>query len=72
MLKKPLKNLTPLYDKDLGGIRDAKNMPIYYKGNIQQADSQHQIKWRETQSNYTKIRDKIRLSTLSKSTQYSN
>ena len=42
------------------------------KGNMQQANSQHQTKWRETQRDPTEIRNKTRLSTLSPSIQYSS
>ena len=49
---------TPLSDKDLGEIRDKRKTLKHNKGNLQQANSQHQIKWRESKSNFTKIRDK--------------
>ena len=53
--------------KSLREIRDTRDMPKHNKGILQQADSQHLIKWRETQSNSTKIRDKTSRSTLSMS-----
>ena len=40
---------------------DTRNIPKYNKSNIQQVESQHQIKWRETQRNSTKIRNRTRL-----------
>jgi hypothetical protein len=70
-----LKNIwqspTPLPDKSLGKIRNSMPIDKYSKNNIKQTSSQHQTKWRETWSNPTKIRDKIRLSTLSLPVQYS-
>ena len=60
-------NLTPL-----GEIRDTRNVSKHNKSNIQQADSQHQIKWRKTQSDSTKVRNKTRLSTLSIFIQHSS
>ena len=68
MLKK---NLTSLYGKGLGGTRDTRNICKDNESNLQQADSQHQIQWRETQSDFTKIRNKTSLSTLSIAVQYS-
>lgn len=47
-----------------------KDMTRYNKGNIQQSDRQHQIKWRDTSCNSTKINYKTSLSTLSLSIQY--
>lgn len=64
------KNPTPLHDKSSGEIRDSKNIPKH-KSNLEQAHSQHQIKWKETQSNSSKIRNNLRLSSLSIATQYS-
>ena len=58
-------NQYPSMIKGLGETRDTRNMSKHNKSNIQQVDSQHQIEWRETQSNSTKIRNKTRLSTLS-------
>ena len=65
MPKKPLtkSNTASLY-KVLEEIRDIRDIPKHNKGNIQQDNIQHQTKWRETQSNSTKIRNKTRLSTL--------
>lgn len=54
-------NRTHLHDKSLGEIRNTGHTPKHRKGNLQQAYSQHQIKWRGTQSNSTKIRNKTRL-----------
>ena len=60
MLEKPLSkqnkmkqtnkqtNKTQLHYKSLGEIRDTRHISKHSKGNVQQADSQHQIKWRET------------------------
>ena len=58
MLKKPGENSTPLHDKGLGEIRNTRNIPKCNKGKIQQANSQHQTKWRKIQSNPTEIRYK--------------
>jgi hypothetical protein len=41
------KNPTPLHDKRLGEIRDRRPIPKHNKGSIQQANSKHQITWRE-------------------------
>ena len=43
-------NSTPLYDKVLGDWKDTKIISKQNKSNIQQTDSKHQIKWRETQT----------------------
>jgi hypothetical protein len=51
--KKP----THLHDKSHGKIRNSRPIPKYNKSNIQQNSRQHQTKWRETQSNPTKIMD---------------
>jgi hypothetical protein len=59
------KNPTLLHDKGPVVTRDRRNIPHHNKGNLQQPYSQHQIKWRETQSNSTKIKNKTRLSTFS-------
>ena len=67
--EKPLTNSnTPLYDKSLEEISDTRNILKYNKSNIQQAYSHRQIKWRKTQSDTTKIRNKM--STLSILIQY--
>jgi hypothetical protein len=58
------KSPTPLHDKNLGEIRDARDITKHNKGNSQQAYSQHRIKWGETQSNSTKTRNKTKLSSL--------
>lgn len=60
-----------LMKKRLKEIRDKRDVPKHNKGNLQQANRQDHIKWREIKSNSTKIRNKIRLSTFSMSTQYS-
>ena len=54
MLKRPSTNPTPLHDKGLGAIKNIRNISKHNTSNIQQANNQHQIKWRETQSDYTK------------------
>jgi hypothetical protein len=51
------KNPTPIHDKSLGKIRNSRPITKHNKSNIQQASSQHQTKWREAESNPTKIRD---------------
>ena len=47
-----------IQDKNLGESKDTRNIPKHNKGNIQQAKSQHQSKWRETHSDPTEIRNK--------------
>ena len=64
-------NRTPLYDKSFGYSRDTRDLPKHNKGNLQQTYSWHKIKWRETQSKFNKIMNKIRLATLSISIQHS-
>jgi hypothetical protein len=54
-------NTTPLHVKRIGEIRNSRS--LHNKGNIQLTISQSEIKWRETWSNPTKIRDKTRLPT---------
>lgn len=56
--KKPLKNSPPLHDKSLGENRGTSDIPKDNKGNLQQAYSQPQIKWRGTENNSTKIMNK--------------
>ena len=69
--KKDLRqNLTPLHDKGIGEMRDKRNIPKHNKGNIQQTNSQHHTKWRETQSDPIKVRNKTSLPTLFVSIQY--
>jgi hypothetical protein len=41
------KNQTPLHDKSLGESKDTRCIDKQSKGDIYQANSQHQIKWRE-------------------------
>jgi hypothetical protein len=55
---------TTLHIKSHGDSRDTRHIPKHNKGNIQ-ANSQHQIQWKETLSNSTKIRYMIKMSTLS-------
>jgi hypothetical protein len=71
MLKKPLTKSNTLYVESLGEIRDTGQTPKYNKSNIQQANNQHQIKWRGILNNSTKTRDKSMLPTISLSIQYS-
>ena len=35
------------FNKSLGESKDTRNIPKHNKGNIQQANSQHQTKWRK-------------------------
>jgi hypothetical protein len=58
-------NTTPLHDKSLGKNRNPRPITKHNKINIQQTSSQHQIKWRETWWNPTKIRDKTKGCSLS-------
>jgi hypothetical protein len=69
MLKKTLTKYNTL--KSIVEIRNYKSIPKYTKNNIQQTNSQQQTKWRETQSNTIKIRDKIRQPILFQPIQYS-
>ena len=62
MLIKPLTKSKPIHDKDLVENRDNRNISKHDKSNIYQTNSQHQTKWRETQSDSPKIRNKTRLS----------
>jgi len=56
MLKKPVgKNLIPFHVTSPGVIRHIQCILNHNKGNIQQANRQHQIKWTETSSISTKI-----------------
>ena len=69
-------NPKPFHVKSLKEIIDTRILPKHNKGNIQQADSKHEIKWRETiplmeRSNSSKIRDQLRLPSLSVCLQYS-
>ena len=62
----------PFMIKALERNRDTKNIHKHNKGNTQQANSQHQTKWRKTPSNPTEIRNQTRMSALSISVQYSS
>jgi hypothetical protein len=53
-----------LHDKNPVEIKNTTHIHQHNKGSLYQAYSQHQIKWRETQSNSTKIGKNSRLSTL--------
>ena len=44
----PLIGRNPLHENSLEEIRGERDVLKHNKSNIQQADSQHQIKWRET------------------------
>ena len=43
--------------KSIGEIRNSRPIPKHNKSNLQQTSSQYQSKWRETQSNPTKMRE---------------
>lgn len=60
--RKTFNKIQILHDKSPGEIRDSSSICKHNKGNLQQAQNQHQIKSRKIQSNSTKIRSKIRLS----------
>ena len=47
MLKKPLTKSNTPSCKGHGDIKDTRNISKHNKINLQQADSHHQIKWRE-------------------------
>jgi hypothetical protein len=42
------KTSTPLPVKSLGKIRNSRPIPKHSKRNIEQTNSQHETKWRET------------------------
>lgn len=69
--EKTCEKTTVFHDKNLTDIRDTMDIPKLNKGNLQKADSLHQIKERETQRNFTIIIKKTRLSNLYISVQYS-
>ena len=71
MLKKPSKYTTFLHIKSIGKTRNPWQICKHNKTNIQQTNSQHQIKWREAWNNPTKIRDKTWLPSLSLFIKYS-
>ena len=48
--EKILQNPTLIHDKSSSEIRDRRDILKHNKGNLQQANRQHQIKCRETQS----------------------
>ena len=52
--------------------RTGKKRHLYIKAIIQQANNQHQSKWRETHNGSTEIMNKTRLSTVSIPIQYSS
>ena len=54
---------TPVHAKSPEEIRGTRDMPQHSKDNFQHAHSQHQPKWGKTQSIFTKIRNKKRLTT---------
>lgn len=58
MPQSPVTNSTALEDKSLGYNRDTKNIPKHNKGNLEHTYSQHQIIWRDTLSNFTKLKKK--------------
>ena len=52
--------------KVLGESRDMRNIPRHNKGNIQQANSQHQTKYRETENDpIDQEQDKVSTLTIS-------
>jgi hypothetical protein len=63
------KHLTPFHDKTPGESRNTRVILKHNKGNIQEDNNQHQIKWRELQA--FPITLGTRLTTLSISLQYS-
>jgi hypothetical protein len=69
--KKLWQNSTSLLDESPGEIRNIRFIPKHNKSNLHVVHSHHQIKWRETHSNFTEMRNKTRLSMLSLSMQYS-
>ena len=72
-LSNEIKRHSPtLHGKSIGESRDKRNKPKHNKGNLEQASSQHQTKWKEAQSDPIEIRNKTRLSNLSISIQCSS
>jgi hypothetical protein len=63
-------NTTPLHVKSTRDIRNPMSLPKHNKISIQQINSQHHTKWRETWSNPTEIGDKAKLPTLPLFIQY--
>ena len=53
------KNPTSLYNKNHEEIRGTRDILQHNKGNLQQSHSQHQLKWRETQSNSATVRNNV-------------
>lgn len=66
------KNTTILHVKCLGEIGVTRHISKHNKSKIHKANSLHGLKWRETQSNSMKVRDKKRLFSLSISIQYNS
>ena len=68
MQRKPLKNSTPIYDKNSPESRHRKNMPQYNNNkknnHIWQTHSKHYPQWWKIESTSLKVRNKTRLSTL--------
>jgi hypothetical protein len=58
-------NTTPLNVKSLEEIRNSRHILTHDESNIEQINSQHQIKWSKTWSNPTKSMDNTSLLTLS-------
>lgn len=54
--EKALTKSPTFHDKSSVEIRDIRDMHKHNRDNIQQADSLHQVKWRQTLSNSTNIR----------------
>ena len=45
--KQTIFHVGEIQDTSLGEVRDTRCIPKHNKGNIEQGNSQHQIKWRE-------------------------
>ena len=64
------RNTTSLNDKDLGENRDTRNMLNIIKAIYSKTTANNTLKWRETLSDSTEIKNKKRLSILSISIQH--
>lgn len=63
MYKRPLTNPISFHHKSPGKTTNTRDIPQHNKGSLLKAHSQHQLKWRETQSMSMKIRNMAMMST---------
>ena len=64
-------NSTPIYDKNFAESRHRGNFPLHNKDHIRQTHSQPRSQWWKTETISTKIRNKVRLPTLTTVIQHS-